>query len=124
MSTRNVNLSDELDHFVAQKVKSGRYEKRQRSAARRFADFGTRKAAVPGEACRAANGHGRRGCQRHRQRQRLRTSSLGPQASCASLTLARLRFSRGAEVDLLFLADCTLREWRKAQTARYIDEPE
>ena len=26
MPTRNVNLTDELDHFVATKVKSGRYE--------------------------------------------------------------------------------------------------
>ena len=26
MPTRNVNLTDELDHFVLQKVKSGRYE--------------------------------------------------------------------------------------------------
>lgn len=26
MPTRNVNLTDELDRFVAQKVKSGRYE--------------------------------------------------------------------------------------------------
>jgi antitoxin ParD1/3/4 len=26
MPTRNVNLTDELDHFVAKKVKSGRYE--------------------------------------------------------------------------------------------------
>ena len=26
MPTRNVNLTDELDHFVAMKVKSGRYE--------------------------------------------------------------------------------------------------
>jgi len=26
MPTRNVNLTDELDHFVARKIKSGRYE--------------------------------------------------------------------------------------------------
>lgn len=26
MPTRNVNLTDELDHFVLKKVKSGRYE--------------------------------------------------------------------------------------------------
>ena len=26
MPTRNVNLTDELDHFVLQKVESGRYE--------------------------------------------------------------------------------------------------
>jgi antitoxin ParD1/3/4 len=26
MPTRNVNLTDELDHFVAEKVQSGRYE--------------------------------------------------------------------------------------------------
>ena len=26
MPTRNVNLTDELDHFVALKIKSGRYE--------------------------------------------------------------------------------------------------
>ena len=26
MPTRHVNLTDELDHFVAKKVKSGRYE--------------------------------------------------------------------------------------------------
>jgi antitoxin ParD1/3/4 len=26
MPTRNVNLTDELDHFVAKKVRSGRYE--------------------------------------------------------------------------------------------------
>jgi len=26
MPTRNVNLTDELDHFVSRKVKSGRYE--------------------------------------------------------------------------------------------------
>ena len=26
MPTRNVNLTDELDHFVLQKVQSGRYE--------------------------------------------------------------------------------------------------
>jgi antitoxin ParD1/3/4 len=26
MPTRNVNLTDELDHFVATKVRSGRYE--------------------------------------------------------------------------------------------------
>jgi len=26
MPTRNVNLTDELDHFVATKIKSGRYE--------------------------------------------------------------------------------------------------
>jgi toxin ParE1/3/4 len=36
--------------------------------------------------------------------------------------VAKFRFSRRAEADLLSIADYTLREWGKAQTARYIDE--
>ncbi len=38
--------------------------------------------------------------------------------------MAKFRFSRRAEADLLSIADYTLREWGKAQTARYIDELE
>jgi toxin ParE1/3/4 len=38
--------------------------------------------------------------------------------------VAKFRFSRRAEADLLSIADYTLREWGKAQTARYIDELE
>ena len=38
--------------------------------------------------------------------------------------MSKFRFSRRAEADLLSIADYTLREWGKAQTARYIDELE
>ena len=38
--------------------------------------------------------------------------------------MAKFRFSRRAEADLLSIADYTLREWGKAQAARYIDELE
>jgi len=38
--------------------------------------------------------------------------------------VAKFRFSRRAEADLLSIADYTLREWGKAQAARYIDELE
>jgi len=33
MPTRNVNLTEELDRFVLEKVESGRYEKRERGGA-------------------------------------------------------------------------------------------
>jgi hypothetical protein len=35
MPTRNVNLTDELDHFVLQKIESGRYESASEVAADR-----------------------------------------------------------------------------------------
>jgi toxin ParE1/3/4 len=38
--------------------------------------------------------------------------------------VAKFRFSRRAEADLLSIADYTLREWGKTQAARYIDELE
>jgi toxin ParE1/3/4 len=38
--------------------------------------------------------------------------------------VATFRFSRRVEADLLSIAEYTLREWGKAQTARYIDELE
>jgi Arc/MetJ-type ribon-helix-helix transcriptional regulator len=40
MPTLSVNLTDELDHFVLQKVESGRYEKRQRNRSRSATDPG------------------------------------------------------------------------------------
>ncbi len=38
--------------------------------------------------------------------------------------MAKFRFSRRAEDDLLSIASYTLREWGKPQAARYIDELE
>jgi toxin ParE1/3/4 len=38
------------------------------------------------------------------------------------LTVARFRFSRRAEADLLSIGDYTLRSWGKAQAAHYIGE--
>jgi plasmid stabilization system protein ParE len=38
--------------------------------------------------------------------------------------VAKFRFSRRAEDDLLAIANYTLRKWGKAQAVRYIDELE
>lgn len=38
--------------------------------------------------------------------------------------MARVRFSRRAEADLLSIADYTLRTWGEAQTNRYLDDLE
>ena len=47
MPTRNVNLTDELDHFVLQKVESGRYENASEVV----------RAAFPDHANAAPKGH-------------------------------------------------------------------
>ena len=56
MPTRNVNLTDELDRFVAKKVKTGRYENASEvvRAGLRFAARGT---AVGSEDSRAESGY-------------------------------------------------------------------
>ena len=55
MPTRNVNLTDELDRFVLEKVESGRYENAS-EVVRGAAQLGSRGTAVRGEACRVARG--------------------------------------------------------------------
>jgi len=47
----------------------------------------------------------------------------GPQASrVVALAVARFRFSRRAEADLLSIGDYTLRTWGKTQATHYIGE--
>ena len=56
MPTRNVNLTDELDRFVA-KVESGRYENASEVVRAALRTPGTRRAGVRGEASCASRGH-------------------------------------------------------------------
>ena len=54
--TRNVNLTDELDRFVAKKVKTGRYENASEGVRAGLRTLGREEQQLRSEACRAANG--------------------------------------------------------------------
>jgi len=121
MPTRSVNLTAELDRFVATKVKSGRYENASevvraglRTLEREEQPYEAKLAALQaaideGDASGIAEGNA---FGRFRK----------PRASRVAIAMGRFRPSRRAEVGLL--SEYTLHKWGKAQAARYIGELE
>jgi putative addiction module CopG family antidote len=71
MPTRNVNLTDGLDHFVAQKIRSGRYENASEVVRAGLRMLERDERQYEAKACRSSGGDRRRRRQRYRPWQRL-----------------------------------------------------
>ena len=125
MPTRNVNLTDELDHFVLQKVESGRYENAsevvraalrtlEREEQRHEAKLAALRTAIDeGDASGIAEGNV---FERVREKLNLPSTPRWP--------VARFRFSHRAEADLFNIGLYTFRTWGEIQTDRYIRQLE
>ena len=126
MPTRNVNLTDELDHFVLQKVESGRYENAsevvraalrtlEREEQRHEAKLAALRTAIDeGDASGIAEGN-----VFERVREKLNLPSFDGALACGQVP-----FSHRAEADLFNIGLNTFRTWGEIQTERYIRQLE
>src|SRR6267143_456789 len=98
MPTRNVNLTDELDHFVLKKVKSGRYENASevvraalRTLEREEKQYEVKLAALRKVTCLLASGNNSTFRQRRARPWPPSISRVEPKPTCSASALIPFR---------------------------------
>jgi putative addiction module CopG family antidote len=111
MPTRNVNLTDELDRFVARKVKTGRYENASEVVRAELRTLEREEQQYAAKLARLTIGDWRRRRERYSRGRCICPRSEESQTSrVIPLAVATFRFSRQAEADDLGIAEYVLKE--------------
>jgi putative addiction module CopG family antidote len=104
MPTRNINLTPEMDRYVASRIESGQYANASEvlRAGLRALEWSEREDHVKLEALRAA-------------------VLTGEESGVAEGDVMGYSFSKQARLDLIEIAEYTLDRWGQGQAERYLD---